>query len=343
MARDILYVRGGEPVAVELQRAGAEQVSWRTDQGEQQLPSWQVAHISLGDAPPALAAAHEALSDGQLREALRGFEQVAQADGRSQAWAAFHAANTRRLQAELTALAGDASALRAAADALAGWLDAHPDHYLRPAALMALARSLPAEEALPRWAELGQGFGPIWALHGELGQLRLRALAGEDVWAAWDDLERRATEAEFGLEVAHFAAAHRVDVLRQLGRHDDALAAIPTATVDGQETNAAYSQAWLESPATPLLLNAIGEAVVGLSDDPAGRAAAAPLHKRVVRYFPDMHVEHARALRALVAGCAALGRPDYGTEFAGLLATRYPEAPAASRSRALPGALGEDR
>jgi len=345
MAFDLITIRESGPVAGALLEATASTVRYRPQGGGEvrEVPAWRVAHVAFGDAPAELDAAAAALSDGRLSDAQAGFEAVAASDHRAAPWARFHAANVRRIRAGVAAVTGGSPAgFAAAAEALRGYLEADPDGYHRPAALVALGRTVPAAEAPAVYAELAEGaYGPVWALHGELGLADAAAQAGEGL-EALEAVERKARETPLAREVVHYAQAYRVDALDALGRPEEALAAVPFVDVDGRPLNAAYSAEWLDSPAAPVLLNAVGRVVIGLSPDAAGAAAAAPLHQRIVRYYPDFHVDHARALYALGAVYRALGREEYAAEMRGLLAEQYPDAGPA-RAAGPDGPLGEGR
>jgi hypothetical protein len=246
--------------------------------------------------------------------------------------------NARRVRAQLSGRGLDEAL--AAGEA---WLEAQADDWYRaPALFMQGTLAIDAAEAGAhvtaraerfRVAERcftaldDDAFGPVWRLYARLGRARLVTFqkgVEEQVPRAFEEVREAALKTPLAREVAQMAEAWLARWRLAQGDAEGLLRGLPRARIDGQDLPAVLGQEWLGSPATPVLLNTIGEALAA-RDGAAGPVAALPFHLRVPRYYPGQHVEHARALALIARGLVAAGNAEDGQAMRETLRQRYPE------------------
>lgn len=340
MARDMITLRGQGRVECTLQHAGAREVKFEGPQGQQTVPAWRVSAIEPAEMPAEWLGGRVAISDGRFEEATAAWDAMAGSGHRFAAWAGFQAWNARRQRAELSGRGLD-QALAAGET----WLEQHPDDWNRaPALFMQGVLAIEAAEASGHVTERAerfrvaerclqalaedQAFGPVWALYAKLGRARLGTFqkgVEAQVPRAFEAVRDEAEKTELAREVAQMAEAWLARWRLGQGDARGLLRGLPRTQVDGQDLPAVLGSSWLGSPAAPVLLNAIGEALTAL-DATAGPVAALPFHLRVTRYFPSQHVEHARALALSARGLVASGNTSDGEALRELLRARYPES-----------------
>lgn len=339
MALDMLVIRDRGRVEGTLLRAGAREVRFEGPAGLETVPAWEVASIQPADAPRGWLDGRVLLDDARFADAQAAFAQVAGSPHRLAPWAAFMAWNAQRVQALVSG-----RGLEAALAAGESWLGAQDDDWYRAPALFmqgtlaiecaeATGHVTPAAERF-RIAERcfqaldEAAFGPVWQLYARLGRARLLTFqkgVEEQVPAAFQRVRDAALQTPLAREVAQMAEAWLARWRVERGQARELMAELPRAVVDGQDLPACLSQAWVGSPATPVLLNAIGEALCQI-DQTAGPVAALPFHLRVPRYYPGQHVEHARALAAIARGLIAAGSTEDGQAMRETLRARYPDS-----------------
>lgn len=341
---DAMWLRGEGLFEGTAARLGATTVVLQAaDGGEREVPTWRVATFDLDGAPEGLARGLDLLGEGRFEEAARALQAVADAkaaaagprDALFRGWAGLHAANARRIEAEV---AGRGA--RAAAEALQAWVAAHEDDALLAHALAMTCCAWLAAGDAPKARSAADALaaakhGPVWAAQAEVLRARADLVAGDAVkaLARLDALLARPAP-EHGREVHQLALAWAVEAQRR-AEPEKALRRVPVVKdPDGRELLAPFDEAWHESPAAPLLLNAIGEALRDWLPGAEGAAAAAPFFLRVNRWHANAHAEHARALALGAASFETTGQAEWAASLRAVLRDRYPGAGAA------PGALG---
>jgi predicted negative regulator of RcsB-dependent stress response len=324
--KDLIQLRGeaSPRTNVTIVEENATHVRFQQGEAKKQADSWKVRWMRRDGTPEDYEKALAAIPRGDFATAELAMTRVYKAERPDwlMAYAWFHSANTRRLQA-LQEGAGHADAWRA----LSQWRSENEDHFFAPhAALAAGEAALEAgllDESKTAFEALAKNAGVPWQLLGRWGLARVTAAKG-DRDAALADLEKTEKDAladEWSHEAAQLCRISRAEVLASQ-RKIEAAAKLLTDVIE--------LEAWAHTPAKNKALNLLGDLCLemgGRQEDSApnkeGLLAGLPFWLKVVRHAPLDPIERPRALHYACKASEAAGNKERAEILRGELKSRF--------------------